>query len=342
MTDLITSADIVALMKANGTTQAKLAPAVASFVNAKAAALPAPVPADSAVAKAIDSMGDKLVKALGSLTVSAGGGPTTYAAVLDPIPTKLDASRVGINVHLNYNDNNTYSDWGKVDLALTYLGVKHIRTAAPTPGNQGQGAFTWFADKGYKFCLITGAPLDGLIPAMEALETTYPGCIALIEGINEVNNVPGLSTATAQAYQASLYKAVRASSVLGHIPVAAFTDYPDHHSLADYANIHPYPNTGQSELEVIRANMLSQATVNPKLPFVITEVGFNPASSTSFANQAERLVTSLKAALSQKILRTYIYELFDTPNYGAGGTWGLFNENGTPKPAADAVKALLV
>ena len=264
---------------------------------------------------------------------------------------------IGVNTHLQYAET-AYGDPGRVDRALAYLGIVHLRDSALRRGPSGFEHYMELARRGYRFDLFFNANLKTQLARAAALEAAAPGSLASIEGPNEVNNDPvsydGFTGVRgAQAYQAALYAGVRGIPQLRSLPVLNYTNYPASLGRADAVNVHTYPKLGASaEPQLSRDRDATAAAMPAALPFYVTETGYATAAPTaspdavSLEEQAELTVVTLLDGFRSGARRTYLYELLDerTDEQAAGDPehhYGLFDVAGRPKPAAVALRSLL-
>lgn len=255
---------------------------------------------------------------------------------------------LGVNVHVEYTDGG-YRDLARVLSSLQYLGVRHVRDAAPNPRNQGQAGYAALAKAGVKFNLfINGEAIAPALKRVTELDRAVPGAVVSIEGPNEVNNLTGFSFGgerdphkAATLYQASLYAQAKAAPALAALPVLAFTDYPQTFGRADVQNEHPYQPGDRPPGDGLKAVVRAAAERAPGAPIIFTEAGYStskgPADVTERA-QARLTLSSLLEAASLGVKRTYLYELLDAYPDPAGADhekhFGLFDLSYAPKPAA--------
>ena len=290
----------------------------------------------------------------------------------NPTPTAaLSASSfvqsIGVNVHMAYTWT-PYANVAAVETELGYLGVDKVRDVF---WPAGLASFEQLAASGTKidFILPVYQPstvnLSQFTSLLDSFAQAHPGSISAIEGPNEVNIQPGTfdggtTPADQAALQAALYSAVNNDPNLRGIPVyaltigsgsaSAFQPYGDLSSYANYANAHSYlpdNSTPQSALQ----NLLPIQTGidTPGLPIVITETGWTTDPSYSYngadqTTQAKLTLDTLVDAFKDGVSTTYLYELIDeAPDPGDANSedhYGLFNYDGTPKAAAEAIHNL--
>jgi hypothetical protein len=264
------------------------------------------------------------------------------------------ADSIGVNIHAMYLDGG-YRDLDQVIRCLRYLGVVHVRDAVPADGPRNRARYDKLAQAGIRFDFFVQKDIAGAVSRMHAFETRHPGAIAMIEGPNEVNNWPVTyggrgGTAGALAFQAALYKAVRADPVLRGIPILNFTGLPDAAGPADFTNIHPYPHRGRQPYATLTKDATRRWKAMPGKPIVLTEAGYYTLpgkvgwGGVDDATQARLIVNLLLDAAYIGAKRTYLYQLLDAypdpDDTKQESHFGLFDLHYRPKPAATAIRNL--
>lgn len=133
---------------------------------------------------------------------------------------------------------------------------------------------------------------------------------------------------------ADLQRAVAADPFFRGVPIAGVVSFPNIATPSDVANVHSYPKNGERPIVRLRADIEAQQAVETVKPVVITEAGFDSKEVGEEA-QANQLVALIDDALSLGVTRLYLYELLDDR---PGNHWGLFRLDGSPKPAAHALR----
>jgi hypothetical protein len=261
---------------------------------------------------------------------------------------------IGVTTHLLYGDTS-YHDEAKVLTSLKYLGIDHVRDGGSMLDPNAVLPFEQAMAAGIKFN-FTANPDGGVannIARLDTLVAAYPGGISSIEGINEVSSSfsnAGLSgQAGALKFQQDLFAAVKADPALAAIPVINYTvlsedptDYTrlgDVSATADLGNIHLYPYGGlQTQTSTLLPREL-QGTPH-SAGYVITEFGYDTMLNASNI-QAKYVLDGVLDAYQAGASKTYLYELLDdNPDPGMTNVqdhFGLFNADGSPKPAATAL-----
>jgi len=265
------------------------------------------------------------------------------------------ANSIGINTHLDFGVT-AYHNVSVVESALTYLGVKQVRDAMQFPTSPvlfAQGA----AATGIKYDLFLAPGAEADLPAaLQDIRQLPISYIQSVEGRNEADLYgPGFQQGIAD--QVTLFQFARQN--LPGIPViqesfAGLPDYTaagDQSAYADYGNAHTYFGTGNNPglgdwIGTLNGYAL-QAT--PGKPVIITEAGYFTTGSTTNPHsvdvtvQAKYTLDLVLDAYQAGDVKTFLYELLDERS-GDGSSednFGLFLSDGTPKPAATAIRNLL-
>ena len=208
----------------------------------------------------------------------------------------------------------------------------------------------------FNFTSSTDGGVATEIARLKTLVAANPGGITSIEGINEATasfHYAGLTgQAAALKFQQDLYAAVKAEPTLAGIPVinytllsqdpADYTRYGDVSATADLGNIHLYPYGGLQTLETTLLPRELSGTPH-SAGYVVTELGYDTKSNAPDI-QAKYMLDGLLDAYLAGASATYLYELLDD-RADPGLTdvedhFGIFNADGTPKPAATAIHNL--
>ena len=292
-------------------------------------------------------------------------GALALAATLAHAATPMRASAftdsIGVGTHLTRQ--SAYYDAKKVQAALRYLGVRHLRDAAPDPRAAYPAVFGAYAELGYDFTL-TGSGYSTAAQAERqaaAFQAAHPGAIAALEGYNEPNNwqrppqgwyAGGSDTHVgAQAYTREL---VTHGFELPGVAILDASDEPPPACAGSAVNVHSYAKYSKSQanpqigypqptlwydLGRYRRACLSQLTW-------VTETGYYTSAGVDGVSepvQAQYLLQSLAYDAQQGVLRTYLYELLDqsTGSPNSEMNYGLFHTDGKPKPVATQLRSLL-
>jgi antitoxin component YwqK of YwqJK toxin-antitoxin module len=295
-------------------------------------------------------------------------------ATTTPDQTILSANSfvgsIGVNSHVGFSWGG-YNNLSLMIDDLKYLGITRLREGlAASP--DAQPVLDGLAAAGYRFDFVVPSSLpasgtDGLqqyLVSLEQFQTSHPGSIVALEGLNEANiqhfSYNGSSTIAAAAqFQSEFFAAINADADLASIPVynltlghnnpGAYSELGDLSSSSDYANAHTYISTSstpdtslQNSVDIARASASGR-------PVVITETGYTTQSDAPYIGasetvQAKSILNTLVDAYRDGVSSTYLYELLDRDS-SAGNTnpeanFGLFNADGTPKLAATAIHNL--
>jgi hypothetical protein len=295
-------------------------------------------------------------------------------SVVQATSSEAFVQSIGVNTHLNYLDS---PDWANVSLfisSLQYLGIDHVRDALPLVGDPLVSTYTAMMALGIKFDIgVDGQPYNGSasIAAFNNLEAASPGGISSIEGFNEINNWPvtyngQTGTSAAVLAQEALYSAVKSDPSLAGVPIYDLTDggytqpvdqtlVTTLNGLADFENVHVYPQNGTQPQQWIVLDQGYNFTFSA--PKVLTEFGYYTYSDADGmapndtsggwwggvdqATQGKLILNGLMDAFSLGYSQTYIYDLFDAyQSTSPEDYFGIFNFNGTPKPAATDIHNL--
>lgn len=294
----------------------------------------------------------------GSQFVASAAAQKLPVGVLAHTATSFLGS-LGVNTHLG--NWTVYENEGIVQASLAYLGINQIRDGM-NPASNAQAEYDQLAAAGIKsdFLVNNGTDLTTFQSLLDAFAKANPGALSAIEGPNEVDNQAwsynGLSGVQgAVAFQKALYPAVKADPLLAKLPVynftivntANYTAAGDMAPYADYADVHAYVWDGTSPNGALLDYQNRGQIDAPGLPTVFTETGYDtdtsdPMSGLDPTVQAKYTLDTLMDAFNNGIARSYIYELLDesTNLSDPYSNYGLFYNDGTPKPAATAIHNL--
>ncbi len=289
-------------------------------------------------------------------------------------PTAMRAAdfqaSLGVDTHPDYW-NTTYGlsngsgpNTALVAASIAYLGITNIRIGVPTA--QTLPEIEALMAQGVKFdVLMPSASSSTLLASQLAALAPIARAVVSIEGPNEVNLTSDFSwngqntLAAGAAYQQALYAAVKADPLLASKPIYALTlggvgsdGYTGLGNLSADAtdgNMHIYYINGTPPDSTIQYAMGLAAVATPSDPTVITETNYTTApgitGSVSNAVQASYDLDLLMDATKDGVAATYLYELLDeAPDPKDTNNelhYGLFNSDGTPKPAATGIHTLM-
>jgi hypothetical protein len=270
------------------------------------------------------------------------------------MPTAISAKAfigtLGVNTHLDFG--GTYSDLSQVEANLEYLGVPNVRDSAQVASD----AQTWL-----EVSQATGVKFDDYIAetSQAGMQTDIgfmtqladEGVLNAVEGGDEEDDSYPQSLGNTLAATALVQQQLYALAQKLGLPVinmsfgAGWTaandwegDYGSVGNLAaytTYANAHTYPNPGQLPNNAIQQLNADAELAAADRPVMTTEIGWN-TSSVNETTIAQYVVDATFDGIADGDAGMYFYALYDD----SSGNWGLFNANGTPRPAATALHDL--
>lgn len=271
------------------------------------------------------------------------------------MPTAISATAfigtLGINTHIDFGAYG-YQNLTAVENDINYLGVKIIRDSAETATD----AQTWLA-----VAQATGAKFDDYIaetsPAGMQTDLSYitqlaqEGILSAIEGGDEEDDAYPASLGNTLQITAQFQQQVYALGVQLGLPVinmsfgAGWTylnnwdgDYDkvgDLSAYTNYGNAHTYPNAGQLPDDTIqRMNGLAEMAASLRR-VMTTEIGWSTATFDT-TTIAKYVLDAAMDGIKDGDAAMYYYGMYDD----ASGNWGLFNSDGTARPAATALHDL--
>ncbi len=306
---------------------------------------------------------------LTSSLLCLAGGAAAHAqySTIPSMPLQTFQDSLGVNVHMEYTDGK-YANSSAVLGDLQYLGIHNVRDEVPAPANwlphgQGVAAIEILAANNIKFNLVA-ADVQSLSTSMQQLDALVqknPGSVISIEGPNEINNfpvpvAPGQSEEqSAEAYQRSLYSAVKSDSLFQNTPVLYLTggapiNLQTNQGLADIANTHPYPHNGEQPSVWLPRDFASYFQMTGTYTKNITETGYYTLPQVTNwggvdePTQAELLLNDYFDAALQGVAHTYVYQLLDAypdpQNNNMEYHFGFFHLDNSPKIIAYAMRHL--
>jgi len=254
---------------------------------------------------------------------------------------------LGVNTHLG--DAGAYSDTSMVEQNLEYLGVPTVRDSL---GSAGEGA-VW-----QQVAQATGVRFDDYMPEgapawdQSALalvpQLAQEGILAYVEGGNEEDDSYAQENGNSLSWTAQFQQQVYAMGQQYGLPVINMSfgsgwtaannwegDYPNVGNLSavtNYANAHTYPNVGQTPNNAIQQLNGDAKLAASSQPVITTEIGWQ-TSQFSETQIAQYVVDATFDGIADGDAGTWFYGLYDD----SSGDWGLFNSDGTARPAATAL-----
>jgi hypothetical protein len=300
---------------------------------------------------------------------------TALAAMLARPPSRAGRIRsaeefidsFGVNVHI---DSRPYGhSFDRFAELIGMSGIRHIRFEPLA--NQDLGRLRDLDDRfGIRCSLLmspTNMTVSQLVACIDALE---PHRVSAVEGQNEADSewfraqkAAGEDWVNATlAFQRSMFEALRPrypASVLPILspsvldwkprdmallrPAAAYCDIVSIHSYVQRAQ---EPETGDSYAGLAWYLRNMRDSFKPGAPVMATEVGYNNSvrpggAGVSEAAAAIYLPRLLLNNFAAGVLRTFLYEFMDSGGQAWDSHWGLLHHDGRPKPAYQALRALL-
>jgi hypothetical protein len=258
---------------------------------------------------------------------------------------------IGVNTHIDF-PNSAYTDLDRVIRCVRYLGVRHLRDSAQAPDTVHKWAAA-AAEAGVKFCayLPMGSPdhvqkciqywpaitAAGIIDLYEA--PNEPDTGASVEGGGTIEEAVRITKDHAEPYVRNVGGALINISVGSGWTAddgwqGNYDALPDMSAYCSYGNAHTYPGVGQEVIATMTMlNDLARLSM-PYDPVMTTELGWDIALGHNPDQIAADIKTMSQSDLSPRV---YLYALFDDP----GNLFGLFDNDGTPRPGANAVRAAM-
>lgn len=250
----------------------------------------------------------------------------------------------------------------KAIAALRYVGVDTARIRAPIIGSDSyRRIYQPLAKAGFRF-LFTHAPGKDPVAEVAAMASIGAGSVIGYEGPNEpdlnpvtfdgVKDPRRIGDAWPRPYAAltlmrAQRNALRDNPAFDHTTVVAFNDWyqREQKPFTSVANAHIYP-AGKT-LRDMASTVAARVAAHGRGKIWITEWGYTNGTGTAFrevteAEQAARLAADIAWINGRKsVERAFIYTLVDYPGNSEYSRFGLFNEDWSPKPAAEAVRKAL-
>lgn len=308
-------------------------------------------------------------------TMHAWAGVTVTGSVPVPPPTALGIATadsfthsVGVGAHFSYFDLLPYGNGVAKTIAdVKSLGVYFIRDGASYNTNKdwSNTVYNNMKATGLKFLLVTQPDAQGNYSAAKAIDTAVArlgaGNILAFEGPNEVDNnngywggIPAYG-ANVKTFQCANYAKIHALGLLLTSPTVTSSfgaSYmPDISGCSDGNTLHPYPG-GALPMSSFSGTSAYTKTFAGNKPQWITETGYHTnvngtvnhwQPGVSEAAAAKYIPREYLDAFLAGVIHTSTYELIDErQNTGDDEqNFGLFHNDGSPKPSATALTALL-
>jgi hypothetical protein len=257
---------------------------------------------------------------------------------------------LGINTHIGIA--GAYSKISKVGQNIKYLGVPTVRDSIadarviPEWQQVAQAAGIKFDDY-----MPEGAPAWGQTALSLVPQLAADGLLSFVEGGNEEDDPYAISNGNSLAWAAQFQQQIYAVGQQYHLPVINMSfgsgwtaannwhgDYDkvgDLSAYTDYANAHTYPNPGQTPDSAIRQLNDDALLAANRRPVITSEFGWQ-TSQYRLTQIAQFVVDAIFDGIKDGDTGMWYYGLYDD----SSGAWGLFNSDGSPRPAATALHNL--
>ena len=290
-------------------------------------------------------------------------------------------SSVGVATHFNYWDLLPYgNNVNSTIAAIKAGGFRFIRDGLSVDVNAGSNNRYWgvmkqLTSSGVKLVLVTQpaylgnnrwvtAPYANQSNVDTAVNRIGASGILAFEGPNEVDNnngswggIPAYGANT-RAYMSAMYKRVKqiapSVSVIGLTTTSSYGSsfIGDISGSMDAGTIHPYPNAVLPMSSLQSAENNSSVLNAANKPWWVTETGYYTAPNAttgvyqpgvSEAAQGKYVPRLYLDYFRAGIVHTSVYEIIDehVSQADAESNYGLMRNDGTPKPAYNAMKNML-
>lgn len=245
-------------------------------------------------------------------------------------------------------------------------GIRQMRCRSPFLNTPGWNTYSGLAAAGVKFCFTL--PIKepaALVSDMVTFIQKHPGSIFAIEFPNEPDLNPvsykGMKDTrlaarkgdapALMAFCRDVTERLTQTEELKEIPRVAFNDWmhDEQRELVTFANSHIYPKPTTS-VGAWLPSWRKLLAESGKQQGLITEWGRttggddkNPvAPPVTQEQQAELLAADLRSVLAEPTVAAIsLYELFSWKGKGEQDNFGLFNSDLSPRPAVEAIRAIL-
>lgn len=304
----------------------------------------------------------------------AGGATALLTSKLRAQPAAVYSAQafvdsVGVNTHLN---SEPYASG--FELVRDLLAAAHIRHVRDElrPRTSLKPWRELFEHHGIKSQLLVSPATNTVQQMLDTLEALGAEKVSAIEGQNEGNSewfmaqraARGNWSATVTAYQREVFQALRSRYPAAALPIVSpsVLDWKpdgmeairDAAAFCDTVAIHSYAQHGEEpETDAPYAALswylrIMRDRFKPGAPVMATETGYNNivrpgGAGVSEAAAAIYIPRLLLNNFAAGVRRTFLYELLDegvSPEEGEHH-WGLIRYDGTPKPAYNALSAML-
>ena len=299
-----------------------------------------------------------------------------WAAETQAVQADRFVDSIGVAVHLNYYDTS-YGNFKRVKNSLDFLGVRHIRDGLNSD-QKYLNRIEKLNREGIKLTAVVPYQPKSVENILTQVKATGDA-VEAIEGPNETDifdfRYKGQRFVEGtRALMKDLYTALQQDPVLGDsgrdIPLIqtsvghenekndAGLTYPeqlgDLSAYADFGNSHNYFSFGAPPSKEIDLNHIADdaAVVTLGKPLISTEGGYHTATAINDVTlglpddiHGRYMTRYLLEQFTSGYDRSFVYELLDLKpdpeNNDARDNWGLFEVDGTPKPAATGIANLI-
>ena len=299
------------------------------------------------------------------------------AHAVTPMDARAFADSVGVNTHVHYG-NTVYGNYSLLKSKLLDLGVRHVRDGFAFDHPQWVYDRTNdLAAAGIKStlisCRIVSGGWDGADIDVRDAKNKIRGAVEALEGTNEPDLKYAGWVSDTRGCQDQLYRLAKGDDYGAPLDVPIYEPsvtgdrYDELGTMltgaldgrrADGGNMHPYPGnekpSGPAHYSFVQGMAESRqfGFGGDATPVVATETGYHnaldhtgghkPVSERASGIYLPRLYFEYAKA---GVARTFAYELFDL-RFDATMTnkqnhFGLYRNDGTAKPAANAIKNTL-
>ena len=268
------------------------------------------------------------------------------------MPVAISSARflatLGVNAHLDY-PGTPYANLGMTEQDLLYLGIKNVRDCAAHPEDLplwlqvAQATGVKFGD-----VMTEGAPAWDETQLSYVPQLAADGVLYAIEGGNEEDDPYALTNGNSLAWTAQFQQQLWAMGQQVGLPVINMSfgqgwaistgDYAtvgDLSAYTTYANAHTYPQPGSTADATIQALNNDAHLAAGSRPVITTEIGW-PTTQYSLQDIARYALDATLDGIKDGDAGMYFYAMYDD----VSGTWGLFNDDGSPRPVAIALHNL--
>jgi hypothetical protein len=280
------------------------------------------------------------------------------ASAPPPAPADRLVDSVGVNIHLHYNKTAYRDHFPLIKRRLLELGVRHVRDGLiDTTWRPYFDRHNELGEAGIKGTFITSP--EQSVQLWADYPTRMQSTFEAFEAPNEYD-LKGRRPDWATVLRDTVKRlhTLKDVSAVAHFPIygpsltskRAYAELGDVSAYYDFANLHNYyggrhPSTrgwGRNGHGSIAWHFRLTEQYARAKPVVTTETGYQDHPSQENWIPQDVAGRYMPIVILEQfragIVRTFLYELIDFPK---SGSYGLLNEDGSPKPAFTAVEGLL-